>query len=190
MIAFKIRKIIILFILIFFNGYIYSLYSFHPPREKYYINNNSNKIIKYTFEIEKDRKSELYQYFQYFVIDLNSRNKKMNNGNIFFIMNIDKNINSPKFGTLLKFKNFIKDFIVYDEYENTILTSEDLREGDIIEYDYDEKGNRIIRNKHEREGNMKIEYYGKPDDYWTEVHCIIEITDELIERGRQKYGDR
>ena len=172
-----------------------------PPTEEYLILNNSKSNLIFIIGVIGDN-LQVFNKFNYYdnfgnltgslIINLTWFNlepeenhlQSKNNARLFGIYK------TRHLGALKKFIYIIKNFVIFDENRNIIMTSEDLREGNIIEYDYDEKGNRIIRNKQEREGNIKIEYFGKPDNYWTEVHYTIEITDELIEKGRQKYGTR
>ena len=70
-----------------------------------------------------------------------------------------------------------------------IFTIDDLRDGTIIIYGYDENRNRIKEDIQKREGNIRLEYFGPPEIIFTRALYTIEITDELIIQGREKYKD-
>ena len=55
-------------------------------------------------------------------------------------------------------------------------------------YTRENRPERYVKYIQEREGNITIEYFGEPDNFFTDVDYTIEITDELIARGREKYG--
>jgi len=163
------------------------IFCMSPPSEIIIIANNSSSIIYFAFNIKQYGPLDYYED-DFFIGTIRPRNAVreqkeylLEPGNYLMLIQFRTNL---LIGIIQKFKSYIENFIVYDIDRKIILTLDDMQEGTIIVYDY--LDNSIIE-KNEREGTIKIEFFGKPDVYLSNVDYTIEITDDLILKGREKY---
>jgi hypothetical protein len=201
------------FLLSFFSGVVPFLFGMQPPAEHFFLRNHTSSVIYFTAEIGQYGDTDYYENenFVATIIPWGSTRIRANQthyelqpardfsdtgiyGNSFYLMSFRKNEleyreNRQRIGLTNKLRTYLKNFKVYDNDGNIIMTEEDLQEGTVTECGrLDMQGNRTVIRKEERGGTIAIKYIGNPDNFWTEVYCIIEITDELIIKGREKYG--
>jgi hypothetical protein len=162
--------------------------------ESFVIQNNSCSKVYFTVVTTKDRLM-VFDKIDYYENDILNGTISISMGYFFYqpdkdfirpnntleLLSIFK---MPQIGALSKFKSCFKEFNIYDGEGNLFLTIEDLREGTVTVY-RGRDGNLISRK--EQEGNIKIVYHGEPESLFTNAIYTIEIMDELIMKGREKY---